>query len=353
MANQTRQLTEWLRAEDIYAEVVQVNAPYRPAWIGSVRILRAFFRLLPYIFRLWHAARDVQLFHVMANSGWSWHLFAAPAIWMARLSGKRVIVNYRGGEADVFFAKSFAWVRPTLRAADLIVVPSGFLQIVFAKYGVATQVIPNIVDLARFSPAPPKRHAARAASPHLMVARNLEAVYDIPTAIRAFALLIARYPRARLTVAGSGPERVALETLARQLGVAAVVDFPGRLESEAMAALYRDADLALNPSQVDNMPNSLLEALASGVPIVSTNVGGVPFLVENERTALLVPPGNPRAMADAVERLLSDPALTATMILNGLVLVQRFSWPSVRGLWLRAYRDLTFAAKSQIGDAHG
>src|SRR6266567_4483278 len=82
MANQTRQLTELLRAENMHAEVVQVNAPYRPAWIGHIRVLRALFRLLPYLVRLWRSAGDAQLFHVMANSGWAWHLSAAPAVWI-------------------------------------------------------------------------------------------------------------------------------------------------------------------------------------------------------------------------------------------------------------------------------
>ncbi len=64
----------------------------------------------------------------MANSGWSWHLFAAPAIWVARIRGKPVIINYRGGEADSFFNKSFSWIKPSLSKADAIVVPSGFLE---------------------------------------------------------------------------------------------------------------------------------------------------------------------------------------------------------------------------------
>ena len=69
----------------------------------------------------------------MANSGWSWHLFAAPAIWVARIRGKPVIINYRGGEADSFFNKSFSWIKPSLSKADAIVVPSGFLEGVFRK----------------------------------------------------------------------------------------------------------------------------------------------------------------------------------------------------------------------------
>ena len=341
MANQTQQLKELLGAEGIRAEVVQVNPPYRPAWIARAQGVRALFRLLPYLLRLWRAAAEVQLFHVMANSGWSWHLFAAPAVWIAKLRGKRVILNYRGGEAEKFFAASFPMVRPTLRAADLIVVSSGFLQMVFAKYGIEAQVIPNIVNLARFTPVRDSGRPTRGDALSLLVARNLEAIYDIPTALRAFALLVKRHPRARLTIAGSGPELAHLVALTRQLGIAGSVSFPGRLNNDEMASLYRDADFMLNPSRVDNMPNSVLEALASAIPVISTNVGGVPFLVEDGKTALLVPPADPQAMANAVERLMEDRGLAAKLVENGLVLVQRYSWPSVRQSWLSAYRSLS------------
>ncbi len=90
----------------------------------------------------------------MANSGWAWHLFAAPAIWIGKLRGTRVIVNYRGGAAESFLGRSIAIVRPTLRMADDVVVPSQFLRDVFAKFGIDVTVVPNIVDVKRFAPAP-------------------------------------------------------------------------------------------------------------------------------------------------------------------------------------------------------
>src|SRR5690606_3778917 len=144
---------------------VQVNAPYRPSWIARVRVLRAAFRLLPYLLRLWRCAGSVDLMHVMANSGWAWHLYAAPAVWLARLRGTPVVINYRGGSADTFLQAQARWVRPTLRRANFVAVPSGFLHAVFARYGVDTEIVPNIVDLARFSPTVRSRSAARRGPP--------------------------------------------------------------------------------------------------------------------------------------------------------------------------------------------
>jgi glycosyltransferase involved in cell wall biosynthesis len=336
MANQSLQLAKLLCAEGIDVTFVQINAPYRPAWTGRIRGLRAVFRMVPYLLQLWRAAGQVQLMHVMANSGWSWHLFAAPAIWIAHLRGTPIVVNYRGGEADNFLRRSAGWVRPSMRRATALIVPSGFLQHVFSKYGFAPRVVPNIVDLSRFSAAP---EGLQRSAPQLLVARNLEPIYDNATALRAFVQVRARYPDARLTIAGSGELRGELEQLAQELGVAPHVTFTGRVDTADMPALYRSADVMLNPSVIDNMPNSVLEALASGVLVVSTNVGGVPYLVEDGKTALLVPPQDPDAMAQCVLRLVEDRALAARLRAAGKSYVEQYSWSSVRPRLLDAYRN--------------
>ena len=96
MANQTQQLSRLLEAEGISARLVKTNAPYWPAWIARVPLVRALFRLVPYISRLWRSLPGVDVVHVIANSGWAWHLFAAPAIQIAKARRRPVIVNYRG-----------------------------------------------------------------------------------------------------------------------------------------------------------------------------------------------------------------------------------------------------------------
>jgi glycosyltransferase involved in cell wall biosynthesis len=335
MANQTRQLAELLGAEGLTVELVQVNRPYRPAWMGAVRGIRAACRLVPYLFDLWRTLGRVQLAHVMANSGWAWHLFAAPAVLIAHLRKVPVVVNYRGGDAERFFATSFSRVKPILSRASAVVVPSRFLASVFARYGVSVQIVPNIVDVARFS-----RRTDTPAVPHLVVTRNLEPIYDVETALRSFALVRGRRVDARLTVAGTGPSEAALRALAAELHVADAVTFSGRIENRDMPALYHAASVMLNPSTVDNMPISILEAWASGVPVVSTRVGGVPFLVDEGRNALLVEPRQPEAMAEAALRILDSPALAVSLAEAGRVAAEQFAWPRVREAWLAVYAAL-------------
>lgn len=325
MANQTRQLAGLLADAAMAVEIVQVNAPYHPAWVERFRGVRALFRLVPYLLRLWRCAGRADLFHVMANSGWAWHLCAAPAVWIARLRGVPVVVNYRGGEAQRFLRRQAALVRPTLRRAFAVIVPSGFLQEVFGQFGISAEVVPNIVDLSRFRPAP-----QRPPGHHIIVTRNLEDIYDIPTAMRAFVVIRQAYPDATLTVAGSGPILAELQRLAEALGVAASVRFAGRIDNEQISGLYRNADLMLNPSTADNMPISLLEAMASAVPIVTTNVGGIPHLLTDAWDAVMVPPRDPAAMAAAAMRVFGEARLARSLVEAGCQRAAHYSWEQVR-----------------------
>ncbi|NMG54665.1 glycosyltransferase [Aromatoleum aromaticum] len=335
MANQCEQLVRLLRRDGVKVELVCNNARPYPPWVGSVPVVRAACRLFPYLAQLWLSAGRVEVVHVLANSGWAWHLFAAPAIWIARARGVGVIVNYRGGNADAFFARAPAHVLATLRKASARVTPSGFLQRVFARYGLDATIVPNIVDLARFRPVtrPPFGHA-----PHLVVTRNLEAIYDIPTAIRAFAVVREAFPNARLTVAGSGPELGRLQAVVGELGLDGSVHFSGRLDNSEIPALYAAADCMLNPSTVDNMPISILEAFASGVPVVTTRAGGIPDMVEDGVSALLVPVGDASSMARQAVRVLADPVLAGSLRAAGLEAAAAFAWPAVREQWLEVYR---------------
>lgn len=337
MANQTLQLAKLLKKEGWQIHLVRTNLPYSPAWAGRIRGVRALFRLIPFIFNLWRTFGKTEVVHLMANSGWSWHLFAVPAIWVARFRRVPVIVNYRGGEAGSFLEKSEGLIKWSMHRVREIVVPSAYLQDIFRSYRIEARVIPNIIDLSRFTPV--EKEAVASAEPHIIVCRNLEAIYDNATALRAFKEILQSFPGARMTLAGEGPERNKLELLAKELDIAEQVSFPGRLNVEGMVDLYRSADLMLNASRVDNMPNALLESMSMGLPFVSTDAGGIPYIVEDEEHGLLVPVGDWQKMADAAIRLLSDGELYRRLSINGQKEVSRYRWSSVKPLWMELYRE--------------
>lgn len=334
MANQTKKLSEFLRSENLIVEVIRTNAEYKPAFVGRVPVVRAFFRLISYKLTLFNRLKDADVIHIMANSGWSWHLFSAPAIVIARLFNKPVVLNYRGGYAEDFFEKSWFWVNLTLKKAQAIVVPSVFLEEVFVKFGKATIVIPNVLDKDLFfnNSAQKINNNVEKGGPHLIVTRNLELIYDVATTIKAFALVKQEFPCARLSIAGTGPEKQKLVELITELKLTDSVCFTGRLNPEEMAKLYQQADIMLNASTVDNTPNSIIEALACATPVISTNAGGIPKLVTHQYDALLVPIADHPQMAQSVIEILNNPLLQKKLVDNGLKTIEKFYWSNV---WLK------------------
>lgn len=338
MANQAQQLVELLEQAGAQVEFVRVNAPYSPRFVSAIKGFRAVFRLIPYFYNLWRKIQKVDVVHVLANSGWSWYLFATPAVWVAYWLKKPVIINYRGGEAQPFFKKSWRWIKPTIDKSRLVIVPSAYLQRVFSNQRVEAVIVPNILDLERFNFE--ANSASSNNAPHLVVTRNLEKIYGVDTVLRAFALIRAEHDNARLTVAGSGPEEVELKALADSLGVQGSVTFSGRLDPQQIARLYQEADLLLNASTVDNSPNSLIEALASGVPVISSNVGGIPDLVTHLQSAMLVPPNKPEEIAEAALLVLADKDLKEKLIVQGKVVAAGFDKHKVLGILAGVYRDV-------------
>jgi glycosyltransferase involved in cell wall biosynthesis len=120
---------------------------------------------------------------------------------------------------------------------------------------------------------------------------------------------VATMPGVTLVVAGDGPERAALERRMRELGVEGRVRFLGSVSRDDVLRLFRAADASVLPSAWENYPHTVVEALAVGCPVIATAVGGVPEVVRDGENGLLVPPGDPPALAAAVSRFFSDPAL--------------------------------------------
>ncbi|WP_210394989.1 glycosyltransferase family 4 protein [Motiliproteus sediminis] len=338
MAMQTLQLRDLLEQRGHQVTLIAVNPPYWPTWIGHLPVLRALFRLIPYRQHLSKALAGHDVVHIMANSGWAWHLFAAPALRIAARCGVPAVVNYRGGLADQFLRKAVGRFKRNLQYCAALVVPSTFLQQVFARYQISSKVVPNIIDVQRFQFRP---RPLQAPGPHIIVARNLEPLYGNHHALHVLARLLERHADARLSLAGDGPQRAELEVLASDLGISERVHFCGRLDREQMAELYASADILLNPTTADNMPNSLLEAMACGVPVVTTDAGGIPHLVEDGRTALMVAVEDVDAMATAVQRLLDDPELSHRLSQAGYAEVQRFTADTVVPQWEQLYHQVS------------
>ncbi|HEV2765149.1 MAG TPA: glycosyltransferase family 4 protein, partial [Pyrinomonadaceae bacterium] len=170
--------------------------------------------------------------------------------------------------------------------------------------------------------------------------------------LRAFALIQRKHPEARLTVAGDGSQRAELEALARELKLEHV-EFVGRVPPGRMPGLYDAADIYLNAPNIDNMPGSVIEAFAAGTPVVTTDAGGIPYIVADGVTGFVVPRGDADALAGRACRLLEDDRVAQTIIENARRECLKYSWEAVRDGWLGLYRELARGAGETNGAARG
>lgn len=175
--------------------------------------------------------------------------------------------------------------------------------------------------------------------PHLICTRGFHPYYNVDVVVRAFAEVQNIFPEARLDLVGGGPLEARIRGLVRELRLSAV-HFAGVAPHKDIGRCYDAADIFINASSLDNMPVSILEAFASGTPVVTTAPEGMRYLVEHERTGLLCDPGDAHALAQNVLRLLNDRELATRLAGNARQEVLRCSWPAVRQEWLNVYRSL-------------
>jgi glycosyltransferase involved in cell wall biosynthesis len=330
---QAHALVRAMREDGIDARLVAINPrfPLGLRWLRRVPYARTLLNELLFVPGLAQlAACDVA--HVFSASYASFLLAPVPAMLGARLLGKHVVLHYHSGEADDHLANWGPLVHPWLRLADQIVVPSNYLRDVFARFGYRTRVIPNIVDLTMFD-----YRERRPLRPRLLSTRNLERHYRVDVIVEAFARYQRQNPDATLTIAGYGSEESRLRAMAAQMTTGGV-RFLGKVAPSWMPKLYADSDIYLNASEVDNQPVSILEAFASGTPVVSTPSGDIPSMVRHGETGLIVPPEAPIALARAIAETVDRPERAWHMAERARDEVERFTWRAVADQWKSVYR---------------
>jgi glycosyltransferase involved in cell wall biosynthesis len=272
---------------------------------------------------------------------------------LLNLRGAPVVVSLRGSDVPGYDPHNAAvrrahrvlapLTRWIWRRADRVVAVCESLGrlTVHTCPGLRYSVIPNGVDLTLFRPpVQPRRDGARLRC--LAVARLVERK-GLGDLIRAFALL--ERGRFQLEIVGRGPDEALLRALARDLAVSHEVIFSGSLDRAAVAERYREADLFTLPSTAEAFGNVFAEALASGLPIVGSAVGGIPDLVDHGSNGLLVPPNDPATLARAITYLADDPELRSEMGRRNRVKAETtLEWSSVTSRYLTTYQGLRVRA---------
>lgn len=300
----------------------------------NVKFLRTFLTSIKFFLALLGEIPRVEIVHIFSSGTTGYLISTLPPLFIAKLFGKKTILNYHTGEAETHLQNWRLTAKPTMKMFDRIVVPSAFLVAVFARFGLPSEAIFNFVENEKF-----KFRHRNPLQPIFLANRNFEAHYQVADVLRAFQLIQQKIPAAELIVAGYGSQEEALKNLAGELKLKNI-EFVGRIEQDKMPEIYDRADVYLNSSIVDNMPLSIIEAFACGLPVVSTDAGGIPYIIENGETGLLVKTNDYQALAAQAIRLFEDKSLAPLIIEKALAECQKYRRENALNDWKKLYRKL-------------
>ncbi len=274
----------------------------------------------------WRRRADVVVIDVFSGPSF---VTAEAATAAARLAGLPTVLVLHGGNLPAFAAAHPRRVERVLRAATAVVAPSRFLAAMVLDRGLPVTEIPNTVELGDV----PWRDRVPL-RPHLLWLRSFAPLYRPELAVEVLAALSDAAPDVTLTMAGTDKGSLAAtRARAEELGVAARVTFPGFLDEAGRATALEEHDVLLNTNDVDNMPVSLLEAMACGLVVVTTDAGGIPAMTADGGDALVRPCGDVAALAEAVRSVLANPTLARRLAEGGRRRTESLRWDAVGTSW--------------------
>ena len=288
-----------------------------------------FYRLKAF-FELKEVSKEYDIIHAHGCSG-TGMIPIVFGVLVGRRNKKRVVATYHGGGADAFFEKHSRFVKKYLTKTDTNIVLSGFLAKVFDKYQIPYTIIPNIVELD--ANAFRERETIK---PKFVSIRTLSPLYNIECIIKAFEIVKAKLPDARLTIVGDGPSRQSLEQMAADNNIKDVT-FTGRVPNSDIYKYLDGSDVMLSSPRIDNMPVSILEAFNAGLLVISSNVGGVPYMIEDGQNGLLFESDSHKMLAEKMIEAIENPEKSKEMIQNAKSCVSDYSWEKVRDKLFKAY----------------
>ena len=290
----------------------------------------AILKRLFLVRKLMRAGKDYDVLHIHCCSSWGF-LPAVVGVHCGRHLGKRTVVTYHGGGASHFFAKHEKLVRHYLTRSDCNIVLSGFLADIFGQHKLPYTIIPNIVDMddAQF-------RQRDKLLPHFICTRAHEPLYNIPCILKAFQRVQSSCPEATLTLVGDGSQHEELMKLADSMTLKNVT-FTGKVDNQDIYQYLDQADIMLSAPEVDNMPVSVIEGMNAGLLVISSRVGGVPYMVKNGKNGLLFESGNDKELAERMLWALSNQTLAKAIILQARKTADKYHWSNVKELIYKVY----------------
>jgi glycosyltransferase involved in cell wall biosynthesis len=257
--------------------------------------------------------------------------YAVTCAWLLRKLQIPYITILRGGGLPDRIRKNPSMSNLVFKQAYANISPSSYLARNFKTYGYPVNIIPNFIDLERYV----FRHRVDV-KPRLLWVRSFHTIYNPMLAIKILELVREVYPEASLCMVGPDKDgsRKIVEELAVSKGLSHLVEFTGKLSKSEWITKSASFDIFINTTDYDNMPVSVLEAMALGFPVISTNVGGVPDLIQDEQNGLLVIPNDAKEFTTKILALLEKPELAASLSASARVFAESYAWEKVKPHWV-------------------
>lgn len=281
-------------------------------------------------FKLAIKSKGFQFFHIHGCSGLGFYPIVI-GVLVGLVTHKKIIVTYHGGDLGNFITSYPRFIKFFLKKADITTVPSLYLLDILEKNEIEGTYLPNIIreDNVNFK----ARHNFK---PIFVVTRSLEKVYNIPLVIDAFKKIKDTYGNAKLFLVGDGSLRNELETYVNTLGVRGI-HFVGRIENTKIGEMINKADIYINPTTADNMPLSLFEAFACGIPVISTNVGGIPNFINDNKSGFLINSNDVNALVEKIEFILAHPEEMNPIIKEAYTTFKKYTWNNLESQYVRLF----------------
>ncbi len=302
------------------------------------RIRGRLSRLRDMLWTAWNKRFEYRVAQVDVYSGPAF-LWAEAVCWMLRQCGKPYVLTLHGGGLPEFLRRRKERGQRLLASADAVTAPSLYLLDQLREYRPDIRLLPNAVELGAY-----RFVERRSLRPKLVWLRAFHEIYNPTLAVRVLALLQKQHPEASLLMVGPDKEDGSLQavrTLASELGVSDRLEIVEGVPKRDVPEWLQKGDILLNTTNVDNAPVGVIEGLACGLCVISTNVGGIPYLLKNGEDSLLVSVGDVSEMAEAAARLLAEPELAARLSRAARSKAESFDWALILPEWERLLRSVT------------
>jgi glycosyltransferase involved in cell wall biosynthesis len=294
-------------------------------------------RMVDMVRTVWGRRSDYDVAQIDVFSGLSF-VWAEVVAWLLRRLNKPYMLILRGGNLPPFAARWPGRVRRLLNSTPAVYTPSFYILESMRAYCPHLERLANPLKLDAY----PYTHRA-AAQPKLAWLRAFHEIYDPAMAVKAVAALAAEFPDVALTMIG--PDKgdgtlQAMQATADQLGVSERVTITGPVPKPEVPGRLAPHDIFINTTTAESFGVSVMEAAALGQCIVTTNVGELPYLWQDGENALLVDSGDAAAMADAIGRIVRDPALAAQLSAGARANAAQYNWTTILPQWESILRGL-------------